>query len=135
MKRKIIDRLLLLCTAIGGLLIVASIDIGLSKLGITEIWRLFTLFAILLFGISLYGVLDFLKEEKIKRKKHMYILSTLGFYFIFMNLMIILDRLNIIPMIYLIGRGYRFVLTGQVYLAILLFILVYIAEKFEKNNS
>lgn len=128
--KKVIDRVLLIAIAIGGLCAVASFDIGLSLFGIQEIWRRFAFNAVFLFGLSFYFTYLFLKEEKIRRKQHIYFLTTLGFYFIFMSLIIFLDTLHIIPMEYLIGRAYRAWFTGMVYFAILLFIWIYIVEKF-----
>jgi len=134
MKRKLIfDRLLLVVTAVALLGMVSGFYIGLSKLGIQGKWADFIFFALTVLVASIYGIHIFLKEERIRRKRYIYYLIGLGFYIAFIMFMIGIDKIRLIPMEYLIGRAYRSWITGSIYGAILLFLLIYTVEKMSKR--
>jgi len=133
-KNIILDRLLLIGVAFLVLIVVGSIYLPLKLVfKLSDTWTNFTVTSITLLGVSIFGVYSFIKEEKIKKRKPVFILIALSFYFIYTTFIIIIDRFGLIPLDYLFGRTYRRWLIGMLYIALLLFSLVYIAEKLEKK--
>lgn len=133
-KKKIMDKFLLVSTALLLLILPWMFYLPLkSTLKIEDIIIDFIYFMVSLFALSIYFTFSFLKEEKIKRKSFICILTTIVFYLVFMSFIIQMERFHIIPIEYFLSPAYRAWFTGIIYFAILLFILIFEAEKLKKK--
>lgn len=130
-KNIIIDKLLLIGTSLLLLSVSAAFYLPLKfvfKLPEIKINFLFT--AITIFGFSIYGIYLYFKEERIREKKYIYILFVFGLYLIYMGLIIVVDKLQIVSMEDLIGRVYKIWAVQMFYIFILRFLLEYVQDKF-----